>query len=105
MPPLGPVQPLRLPLETIWRRAVEIVERLTGFTLVPVSPAPGETWHWSVLKFELHPIERGWELGGPLTRACVVEEKGSLRQTPCCALVSNFEPPARFYSFDKGFDV
>ncbi|CDJ46128.1 hypothetical protein EBH_0010860 [Eimeria brunetti] len=48
--PSNSFQPLRLPLEIIWQRAVEMVERLTGFTLVPVRPAPGETWHWSVLK-------------------------------------------------------
>ncbi|PHJ24005.1 peptidase family m3 protein [Cystoisospora suis] len=31
-----------------------LVERLLGLRLVRTTPAKGETWHWSVLRFELH---------------------------------------------------
>ncbi|CDJ44846.1 hypothetical protein ETH_00035800, partial [Eimeria tenella] len=52
-----------------------------------------------------YPLKRGWELGGPLSRACVVEDNGCLRQIPCCALVSNFAPPARLCNSEKGGDA
>ncbi|KAL8270096.1 hypothetical protein Esti_005950 [Eimeria stiedai] len=111
----------RLPLMTVWQKATEMLESLTGLTLVRTQPSPGETWHWSVLKFELRDAGAprgaprgdlyvdlwsrrdksrllaqftGWELGGPLSRACVVEDAdGLLRQVPCCALISNFMGP------------
>ncbi|OEH77088.1 peptidase family m3 domain-containing protein [Cyclospora cayetanensis] len=34
-------EPRRLPLETVWRKATEIVESLTGFSMVPKCPSPG----------------------------------------------------------------
>ncbi|KAL8429986.1 hypothetical protein ACSSS7_006219 [Eimeria intestinalis] len=124
----------RLPLMTVWQMAMQMVESLTGLTLVRKRPAQGETWHWTVLKFELrsvgasrgpprgdlyvdlwgrrdktrllaqftvrgskqmwYPVEQGWELGGPLSHACVIEDvDGLLRQIPCCALVANFNRP------------